>query len=69
VSGNVTGPAAQGIVAGNLTAALEAVDEGFSYANIHTTNFQGGEIRGQVRRGNKHTDHGSGNDGDTHGHK
>jgi len=69
VSGNVTGPAAQGIVAGNLTAALEAVDEGSSYANIHTTNFPGGEIRGQVRRGNKHTDNGSGNDGDTHGHK
>jgi len=69
VAANVTGPALQGITAGNLTAALEAVDEGFSYANIHTTNFQGGEIRGQVRRGNKHTDHGSGNDGDTHGHK
>jgi len=58
-SANVTGPTAQGIDVGDLTAALEAVDEGNSYANIHTTKFPGGEIRGQVRRGNKHADNGS----------
>ena len=27
---------------------------GLSYANMHTTNFGGGEIRGQVRRGLGH---------------
>jgi len=69
VASNVTGPTSQGITPGNLTAALEAVDDGSSYANIHTTNFPAGEIRGQVRRGNKHTDNGGGNDGDSHGHK
>ena len=69
VSGNVTGPAAQGIDAGNLTAALEAVDDGAAYANMHTTKFPTGEIRGQVRRGNKHKDKGDGNQGDVHGHK
>jgi hypothetical protein len=48
---NVTGPAAQGIEPGDLDSALEAVRNGLSYANMHTANFGGGEIRGQVRRG------------------
>jgi hypothetical protein len=48
---NVTGPTAQGIAAADLDSALEAVRAGLAYANMHTTNFGGGEIRGQVRRG------------------
>ena len=48
---NVTGPVAQGIAPGNLDAALEAVRAGLSYANMHTTMFPGGEIRGPVLRG------------------
>ena len=56
---NVTGPVAQGIAAGDLDSALEAVRDGLSYANMHTPNFGSGEIRGQVRRG-----HGHGNGGD-----
>jgi hypothetical protein len=51
---NVTGPAAQGIAPGDLDSALEAVRNGLSYANMHTANFGGGEIRGQVRRGLGH---------------
>jgi hypothetical protein len=51
---NVTGPTAQGIAAGDLDSALEAVRDGLSYANMHTANFGGGEIRGQVRRGSGH---------------
>ncbi len=51
---NVTGPAAQGIAAGDLDSALEAVRDGLSYANMHTANFGGGEIRGQIRRGRGH---------------
>jgi len=50
---NVTGPITQGITAGDLTSALEAVREGNAYANMHTDNFKGGEIRGQVRRGDR----------------
>jgi len=48
---NVTGPVNQGINAGDLAAALEAVREGNAYANMHTSKFPAGEIRGQVRRG------------------
>jgi len=51
---NVTGPEAQGIAPGDLDSALEAVRDGLSYANMHTTNFGSGEIRGQVRRGLGH---------------
>jgi hypothetical protein len=51
---NVTGPTSQGITAGNLDSALEAVRAGLAYANMHTTNFGGGEIRGEVRRGAGH---------------
>ena len=48
---NVTGPAAQGIAPGDLTSALEAVGEGNSYINMHTTMFPSGELRGQIKRG------------------
>jgi hypothetical protein len=51
---NVTGPGTQGIAAGDLDSALEAVRGGLSYANMHTVNFGGGEIRGPVRRGLGH---------------
>jgi hypothetical protein len=51
---NVTGPTTQGIAAGDLDSALEAVRAGLSYANMHTTTFGGGEIRGPVERGAGH---------------
>ena len=51
---NVTGPTGQGIAVGDLDSALEAVRDGLSYANMHTTNFAGGEIRGNVQRGGGH---------------
>jgi len=52
MANNVTGPITQGITAGDLTSALEAVLEGNAYANM-TDKFKGGEIRGQVRRGDQ----------------
>ncbi len=50
---NVTGPVSQGISAGDLNSALDAVRDGLAYANMHTMKFTGGEIRGQLRRRSK----------------
>ncbi|HET9709315.1 MAG TPA: CHRD domain-containing protein, partial [Gemmatimonadales bacterium] len=46
----VVGPVAQGVVPGNFDAVVQALDSNTAYANIHTTGFPAGEIRGQVRR-------------------
>ena len=46
----VVGPAAQGVTPGNFDAVVEALDSNTAYANIHTTKFPAGEIRGQIRK-------------------
>lgn len=48
---DVVGPAAQGIEAGEIEELLEAVVAGATYVNVHTNDFPGGELRGQIRRG------------------
>lgn len=48
---NIVGPAAQGINPGEPTAFAElvrAIRAGSAYANLHTTRFPSGEIRGQI---------------------
>jgi hypothetical protein len=50
VGGNVVGPAAQNVPAGDFDALVAALDSDTAYGNIHTKNFPAGEIRGQVRR-------------------
>jgi hypothetical protein len=48
---DIVGPAAQGINPGEPTAFAElvrAIRAGFAYANVHTTRWTGGEIRGQL---------------------
>ena len=45
------GPAAKALHPGDLDSALAAVRSELSYANMHTTMFPGGEIRGNVQRG------------------
>jgi hypothetical protein len=49
---NVIGPAGQGIAAGEWDELVAAMRAGFTYANVHTTGFPGGEIRGQINDNN-----------------
>lgn len=42
------GAAGQGIGAGQFIKVLRAIRAGASYANIHSSQFPGGEIRGQI---------------------
>jgi len=37
------------VSAGDFAGALRIIASGDAYVNVHTTNFPGGEIRGQVR--------------------
>lgn len=62
VSGTITaadivGPGGQGIAAGEFEEALQAIRSGNTYANVHSTLFPGGEIRGQIRTDNETNPH------------
>lgn len=45
---SVIGPAGQGIDPGEFAELLAAIKAGVAYANVHTSKFPGGEIRGQL---------------------
>jgi len=53
---SVVGPAAQNVTPGDFSAILSALNSNTAYANVHTTKFPAGEIRGQVRRGDRDDD-------------
>lgn len=48
VVADVIGPASQGITSSQLDEMLKALRSGVGYANVHTNNHPGGEIRGQI---------------------
>lgn len=50
-SANVLGVPAQNVTAGDFQGFLRILRAGDGYANIHTTSFTAGEIRGQVSFG------------------
>ena len=59
VPADIVGPAAQGINPGEPTAfdeLVRAIRSGFAYANVHTTRWPGGEIRGQLRQSERRDD-------------
>ena len=45
---DIVGAPVQGIAKGDLAAVVEAFKSGFTYAQVHTMNFPGGEVRGQI---------------------
>jgi CHRD domain len=61
---DIIGPANQGIAAGELTETIRALRKGAVYANVHTTAFTGGEIRGQVGSNNHKNGNGKKRDRD-----
>jgi CHRD domain len=48
---DVIGPASQGIAAGEFDELVRAIRAGVTYANVHSSKFPGGEIRGQIDAG------------------
>ena len=48
VSTDVLAVAGQGIGAGEFGELTAAMKAGFTYANVHTASFPGGELRGQI---------------------
>jgi len=47
---NVIAIAAQGVAAGEFAELVDAIRAGVTYANVHTSIFTGGEIRGQIKK-------------------
>ena len=48
-AGDVVGPAGQGVAPAEFGEMLAAIGGGVAYANVHSSKFPGGEIRGQLR--------------------
>ncbi len=46
---DIVGPNGQGVAPGQFFEFQRALRQGVAYVNVHTVNFPGGEIRGQVR--------------------
>jgi len=48
---NVIGPTDKGITAGEFGELIRAMRNGATYANVHSPTYPGGEVRGNIRRG------------------
>lgn len=56
VPADVVGPAGQGIAAGDFGELIAAIRAGRTYANVHSTKFPAGEVRGQINDDNQRDD-------------
>jgi CHRD domain len=50
---DVIGPAGQGIAAGEFGELVDALRAGVAYANVHSSTWPSGEVRGQINDGNQ----------------
>jgi hypothetical protein len=53
---DVVGPAGQGIAPGEWSEVIAAIRAGYAYANVHSVQYPGGEIRGQISAGSDQGD-------------
>jgi hypothetical protein len=53
---DIIGPGGQGIEAGSFDEAVRALRAGMVYANVHTTRWPSGEVRGQVNDQNQRSE-------------
>ncbi len=53
VPADVIGPTGQGVTAGQFAELVAAIRAGAVYANVHTTTYPAGEIRGQLDGGGR----------------
>jgi CHRD domain-containing protein len=51
---DVIGPAGQGIAAGQFDELVDAIREGVTYVNVHSSLYPAGEIRGQIESDHEH---------------
>jgi hypothetical protein len=61
---SVVGPTSQHVTVGDFNAIVAALTSNTAYANIHTTAFPAGEIRGQIHREDRDHDKGKEKDKD-----
>jgi CHRD domain len=67
--GHVQGLANQNIAAGDFDALVDALRTKTAYANIHTTAFPAGEIRGQINEGTLEENDKKQHERDDHDHR
>ena len=58
VPADIVGPAGQGIEAMSFEEVVRAIRTGYTYANVHTTKYPSGELRGQIGTGHGGSNHG-----------